>query len=180
MAAVMAASVGLRLHQRQRRSPWLIGLAWIGSLASPVGATGTVAFGTGTLTTGFNDLSTTWNAGDLGGGGTGGLTKTIGAGSFRLGASGSYTFTGAVDIFGSVLVVDGTLAASATNAVNVNGGGTLGGTGTLNRALFVNNLGTVSPGDSRTCRWSSIAMRGSAATGSPWEPVQTQRTSRAG
>jgi len=35
-------------------------------------------------------------------------------------------------------------------------------------------------GDSRTVRWSSMAMRDSAACGSPCEPVQMHTTSCAG
>src|SRR5262249_54431597 len=120
----------------------------IGSLASPSGTTGTVVFGSGTLRTGGDNRSTTWNAGNLGGSGSGGLAKE-GAGSFRLASSGSYTFTGAININTGTLLVDGVLATSAVApGVFVNSDGQLGGTGTLNRALLVNSGGTVSPGDS--------------------------------
>ncbi|MBX9678173.1 MAG: SBBP repeat-containing protein [Gemmataceae bacterium] len=115
----------------------------IGSLSSPSGATASVVFGTGTLTTGGNNLSTTWNSGTLGGG-TGGLLKT-GSGSFRLGSAGTYTFTGAIDDNAGALVVNGALASSA-NAITVAAAAILGGAGTLNRPLVVQ--GTLSPGDS--------------------------------
>ncbi|MFO0866899.1 MAG: autotransporter-associated beta strand repeat-containing protein [Gemmataceae bacterium] len=115
----------------------------IGSLSSPASTSAAVLFGTGTLTTGGNDLSTTWNSGTLGGG-TSGLVKT-GTGSFRLGSAGTYTFTGAIDVNTGALVVNGSLASS-NNAITVASGAILGGTGTLNRSLVVQ--GTLSPGDS--------------------------------
>ena len=115
----------------------------IGSLSSPSGTTASVVFGTGALTTGVNNLSTTWNSGTVGGG-SGGLVKT-GSGSFRLAAGGTYTFTGAIDDNAGALVVNGSLASSS-NAITVAAGAILGGTGTLNRPLVVQ--GTLSPGDS--------------------------------
>jgi fibronectin-binding autotransporter adhesin len=115
----------------------------IGSLSSPAGTSAAVVFGTGALTTGGNNLSTTWTSGTLGGG-SGGLVKS-GSGSFRLGSAGTYTFTGTVDVNAGALVVNGSLASSA-NAITVAANAILGGSGTLNRSLVVQ--GTLSPGDS--------------------------------
>ncbi len=118
----------------------------IGSLAG----NGVVNLDGFTLTTGTNNTGTTFS-GIVGtsGGDTGGITK-VGTGFFRLASVGTYNFSGAVNVNGGILIVDGILTAGVgtSNEVTVNTGGTLGGSGTLNRALLVNSGGTVSPGDS--------------------------------
>ncbi|MGZ4982955.1 MAG: autotransporter-associated beta strand repeat-containing protein, partial [Chthoniobacterales bacterium] len=117
----------------------------IGSLAgiTMFGGNPGVSLGANTLTVGSNNLSTTYQ-GTIGGGG--GLTK-IGTGTLTLAGTGTLatnTYTGATNVNGGVLQVDGSIASNTF----VNNGGTLGGTGTIKNNVTVNNGGTVSPGDS--------------------------------
>ncbi len=102
----------------------------IGSLAGA----GNVTLGTGTLTAGGDNSSTTFSGVVSG---TGGLTKT-GTGTLTL--SGNNTYTGGTTLQSGGLALNGTLAS----AVAVNGG-TLSGTGTVTGNLN-NTGGTVSPG----------------------------------
>jgi autotransporter-associated beta strand protein len=95
-----------------------------------------VFLGANNLTVGSNNLSTTF-AGTIQDGGS--LTK-IGTGTLDL--TGANTYTGATNVNGGVLKVDG----SITSNTFVNHGGTLAGTGTINGDV-TNNGGTVSPGD---------------------------------
>ncbi len=104
------------------------------SIGSLSGA-GNVTLGSGTLTTG-NDNTTTTFSGAMSG--TGGLTK-LGSGTMFL--TGVSTFTGPTTLNAGGLVVNGSLASS----VVVNGG-TLSGAGTFG-GLSVNS-GTLAPGNS--------------------------------
>ena len=105
----------------------------IGSLAG----SGGVSLGTGTLTTGGDNSSTTYS-GNISG--TGGLTKN-GTGNFNL--SGINGYSGPTTINGGTLSVNGSIASSSTT---VNAGGALGGTGIVG-SVFVNG-GTLAPGNS--------------------------------
>jgi len=104
----------------------------VGSLAG----VGTVTLGSGTLTAGANNSSTTFSGKITG---TGGVTKT-GTGTLTL--TGANTYTGSTTVSAGKLVVNGSLASSVTLD-----GGTLGGSGTIG-GVSVGNGGTVAPGNS--------------------------------
>ncbi|MGX1785350.1 autotransporter outer membrane beta-barrel domain-containing protein [Bosea sp. NPDC055332] len=105
------------------------------SLASLSGA-GTVTLGSGTLTAGANNSSTSFSGSITG---TGGVTKT-GTGTLTL--TGANTYTGGTKVSGGKLVVNG----SITGAVTLSGG-TLGGSGTIG-SVSVASGATVAPGNS--------------------------------
>jgi fibronectin-binding autotransporter adhesin len=108
----------------------------VGSLAD-VGIGGRqVLLGSGTLTTGGDDSSTTF-AGTISG--SGGLIKT-GAGTVTL--NGENTYAGGTTIDQGTLLVNGSITSDTT----VNSGGTLGGHGTIKGN--VTGDGTVAPGTS--------------------------------
>ena len=104
----------------------------IGSLAGA----GNVTLGSGTLTAGGDNASTTFS-GTISG--SGGLTKQ-GAGTTTL--SGTNTYTGATTVSGGTLEVNGAIASSN---VTVNPGATLSGTGTVGDPIIAAG-GTLSPG----------------------------------
>jgi len=104
----------------------------IGSLAGA----GTVTLGSGTLTAGANNSSTSFS-GTISG--TGGVTKT-GTGTLTL--TGANTYTGATKVSAGKLVINGSLASSVTLD-----GGTLGGSGTVGE-VSVGSGATVAPGNS--------------------------------
>jgi autotransporter-associated beta strand protein len=106
----------------------------IGSLEG----SGTVALGSGSLTTGGNNNSTTFSgviSGD------GGLTKE-GASQFIL--WGVNTYAGPTRINGGALFLNGSL--SAASAVTVNSGGALAGWGTVYGPVTVAPEGIIDPG----------------------------------
>ncbi|MCP4565836.1 MAG: autotransporter domain-containing protein [Bosea sp.] len=104
----------------------------IGSLAGA----GSVVLGSGNLTTGSDNSSTTFSGSITG---TGGVTKT-GTGTLTL--SGTNTYTGATKVSGGKLVVNGSITSSVTLD-----GGTLGGSGTVG-GVSVGSGATVAPGNS--------------------------------
>jgi autotransporter-associated beta strand protein len=104
----------------------------IGSLAGPSGST--VTLGSGTLTTGGNNTSTTFSGVIAG---SGGLVKT-GTGTFTL--AGGNTYTGTTSVSSGILIVNG---PQVTSPVTVSSGATLAGTG---RVGTITTSGTVSPG----------------------------------
>ncbi|WP_210337918.1 autotransporter-associated beta strand repeat-containing protein [Bosea sp. 46] len=104
----------------------------IGSLAG----TGTVTLGSGTLTAGANNSSTTFSGTITG---TGGVTKR-GTGTLTL--TGTNTYTGSTKVSSGKLVVNGSLASTVTLD-----GGTLGGSGTI-AGVSVGSGATVAPGNS--------------------------------
>ncbi|HEV2508147.1 autotransporter outer membrane beta-barrel domain-containing protein, partial [Bosea sp. (in: a-proteobacteria)] len=104
----------------------------IGSLAGA----GTVMLGSGTLTAGANNSSTTFSGTITG---TGGVTK---AGTGTLTLTGTNTYTGSTKVSSGKLVVNGSLASSVTLD-----GGTLGGSGTIG-GVSVGSGATVAPGNS--------------------------------
>ena len=95
-------------------------------ISSLIGA-GIIQLGSGTLTTGGNDASTTYSGTTDG---AGGLTKT-GTGVFTISGSGNHTYSGAT------LVSAGTLKAGSQNALSPNSEMTVTGT------LDLNNLDNV-------------------------------------
>lgn len=111
----------------------------IGSLGgNTVSSVGAVTLGSGTLTTGGNNSSTTFR-GVISG--TGGFTK---AGSGIQTLTGINTYTGATTVSSGTLLVNGSLAAGS--AVSVQANGSLGGSGTVNGSITV--AGTLTPGNS--------------------------------
>jgi autotransporter-associated beta strand protein len=112
------------------------------SLAGGGATGGNVTLGSGTLTTGDTNATTTY-AGVISGTFGGGLIK-VGTGTFTL--SGANTYIGATTINAGTLFVTGSMS-SGGSAVTVNNSGTLGGTGTLNnRAVTVASGGFLAPG----------------------------------
>ncbi len=107
--------------------------ASIGSLAGGGAAGGNVALGTGTVTIGTDNTSTTY-AGTISGAGS--LLKT---GTGTLGLSGVNAFTGVTTVNAGSLALNGTLPGDAV----IGPGGTLSGSGTLGN---LTNLGSVTPG----------------------------------
>jgi fibronectin-binding autotransporter adhesin len=112
----------------------------IGSLAGGGTTGGNVSLGSGTLTTGGNNSSTTY-AGAIDG--TGGLTKT-GTGSMILTAANTYTGGTTINA-GTVLVNSqtGTQSGTGTGTVAVASGATLGGNGQAAGAVTVSSGGRV-------------------------------------
>jgi len=105
------------------------------SIASLAGA-GTVTLGSGTLTAGSDNSSTTFS-GSISG--NGGFEKT-GTGTLTL--TGANTYTGTTKVSSGKLVVNGSLASTVTLD-----GGTLGGSGTI-AGVNVASGATVAPGNS--------------------------------
>ncbi|CAD5251754.1 Outer membrane autotransporter barrel domain-containing protein [Bosea sp. 62] len=105
------------------------------TIASLAGA-GMVTLGSGTLTAGSDNSSTTFSGTITG---TGGVTKT-GTGTLTL--TGTNTYTGSTKVSSGKLVVNGSLASTV-----VLDGGTLGGSGTI-AGVSVGNGATVAPGNS--------------------------------
>src|SRR5262249_20807242 len=105
----------------------------IGSLAGA----GSVTLGSGTLTEGGNNASTTFS-GIISG--TGGLTKRGIAGTLTL--SGNNTYTGTTTLTAGNLFIDGSQPGSP---VSVTGGGIFSGIGTIGSLTATG--GTVTPGD---------------------------------
>lgn len=127
-ASPVAISAGAALDVNGRNET-------IGSLSGVAGSQ--VLLGSGTLTTGGNNSSTTF-AGSISG--AGGLVKA-GAGAMTL--SGSSTYTGATAVTAGKLLVDG----SITSPVTVSGG-VLGGNGSIAGNVTIQPAGSVSAGDS--------------------------------
>jgi YVTN family beta-propeller protein/autotransporter-associated beta strand protein len=106
----------------------------IGSLAGA----GSVTLGSGVLTAGSDNTSTTFSGAISG---TGGVTK-IGSGTLTL--SGINAYSGATMVNAGTLTVNGSIANSA---VTVNSGATLAGAGTVGATTIMGG-GTFAPGNS--------------------------------
>ena len=113
----------------------------IGSLAGGGSTGGNVTLGTGTLTVGGNNASTTY-AGVLNG--TGGLIQ-VGSGTLTL--LGNNAYTGVTTISAGTLAANNASgSATGTGAVTVQTGGTLGGGGTVAGAVTIQSGATLDPG----------------------------------
>jgi uncharacterized protein with beta-barrel porin domain len=113
------------------------GLTAPGMSAGSIEGAGSYVLGSKQLTVGSNNLSTTVSGVISGIGGS--LTK-VGTGALTL--SGINTYSGATNVNGGTLVVDGAIASSTLTTVNA--GGTLAGRGTVGTTAI--NGGTLSPG----------------------------------
>ena len=118
-----------------------------------------ILLGANNLTVGTNNLSTTFSGVIRDGGFNGSLTK-IGTGTLDL--MGANTYTGATNINGGVLQVDGSISSNTF----VNRGGVLAGSGTVNGNVTNNNFATVSPG-------GALGVPGMLTVGNNY--LQTQR-----
>lgn len=109
----------------------------IGSLSDPntTGDGGTVLLGKATLTTGFDGMDRTFSGAIQG---TGGLIK-VGTGGFDL--AGANTYTGATNVTGGILQVDGSLAAASV--VNVGTAGRLDGSGNIHGKVTLTGNGVI-------------------------------------
>ena len=103
--------------------------------------TPTVTFGQGTNRLNFNHTDTNYSFSAAMSGGNGTINHAAGVTHLTADSSG---FTGATNILGGTLQVDGQLGG----AINVASGGRLGGAGTLNGSVVVANGGVVAPGNS--------------------------------
>lgn len=112
----------------------------IGSLADHNGGGGTVLLGGATLTTGGDNLPTTFSGGIAG---AGGLVKT-GSGTFTLAGLNTYTGPTAVEV--GTLLVNGT--HTGAGQYTVHDGATVGGTGTIGGNVSLRDGGILSPGTS--------------------------------
>ena len=110
---------------------------------------GNVTLGSGTLTAGGNNASTTYSGAISG---SRGFNK---AGTGTLTLTGTDSYTGVTNINGGTLQVIGAITSSS--AVNVNAGGTLAGTGTVDP----------NPVDRQFWRHLSPGVPGVAGTRSP-------------
>jgi outer membrane autotransporter protein len=116
------------------------GLAAVGMAAGSIEGAGSYLLGAKSLTVGSNDRSTEVVGVIEGAGGS--LAKS-GAGVLTL--SGTNTYTGATEVNGGTLAVDGSIADSS--GVVVNNGGTLRGIGTVASTTIANG-GVLAPGNS--------------------------------
>ena len=112
-----------------------------GMTAGSIEGAGTLMLGAKQLTVGLNNLSTDFSGVIRGTGGV--LTKT-GSGKLTISGTGNL-YTGATNINGGILAVDGSITTSSV--VNVNSGGTLGGHGTVSKVIVAAG-GTLAPGNS--------------------------------
>jgi outer membrane autotransporter protein len=110
----------------------------IGSLSGGGATGGDITLGSGTLTTGGNNSSTSF------GGVISGSGAFHKAGTGNLILTGTNTYSGATSVNGGTLRVNGSIANSA---VTVNSGGTLGGSGTVGSTLITSG-GLLAPGNS--------------------------------
>ena len=134
-----------------------------GMTAGSIEGGGAIHLGSKNLAVGGNNLSTTFSGvlqdGGLGGGIGGSLSK-VGTGTLTL--TGANIYTGATDISGGALVVNGSIAPSSLTTVE--NGAMLAGTGTVG-ATQVNAGGTLAagsgtPGSSMTL--ASLALQSGA------------------
>lgn len=114
----------------------------IGALTGGGGVGGNVTLGSGILTVGGTNASTSYDGVISGAGG--GLTK-IGSGTLTL--TRAETYTGPTSVNAGTLLVNASL--DAASAVGVTGG-TLGGIGVINGTATINAAGQVSPATSTT------------------------------
>ncbi|HYE06980.1 MAG TPA: LamG-like jellyroll fold domain-containing protein [Planctomycetota bacterium] len=131
----------------------------VGSIAGGGALGGNIALGTGTLTCGGDNTTTTFDGVISGGGG---LTKN-GSGSLTLSRSSSYT--GTTTVFAGTLEVT---AANGSSAVLLNGTGTLGGTGTVGAISSAGSTAAVirpgSTGSRGTLKAGATNLSAGAAT----------------
>jgi autotransporter-associated beta strand protein len=114
------------------------GLTAAGMTAGSIEGAGSYILGAKSLTVGSNNLSTTVSGVISGPGGS--LTK-VGTGTLTL--TGINTYSGATNVNGGTLEVDGALANSILTTVNA--GGTLSGAGSVGTTAI--NGGTLAPGN---------------------------------
>lgn len=105
----------------------------VGSIASS-GNNGVINLGANMLTTGGNNVDTTY--GGIISGADGKITKT-GTGTMTM--SGASTYTGATDVTSGTLVINGDNSAASGN-VTVAAGASLGGTGTIGGATTISGI----------------------------------------
>jgi autotransporter-associated beta strand protein len=98
------------------------------------------------------------------------LTKT-GSSNFVL-SSASSNYTGATNINGGTLTVNGTIAGGG--AFNINTGGKLAGTGTVTKSVSLNSGGTLSPGgDGSNATVGAITTNGGGPNSHAWAGSST-------
>ncbi|WP_274533620.1 autotransporter domain-containing protein [Bosea sp. BIWAKO-01] len=144
-AVTVAAGASFRIANHDER---------IGSLAGA----GSVTVGARQLTVGGDNTSTTYS-GAMAGSGAVSLVK-IGSGTMTL--SGTNTYSGATQVNGGKLLVNGSLASAA---VTVGTGATLGGSGVIGGAVTVASGGTLSASNAAgTLTVGSLALNSGSNT----------------
>ena len=126
----------------------------IGSLSNGANGGGIVSLGAATLTTGNNDVSTTFSGTITG---TGGLTK-VGTGTFSL--NGENTYTGTTAVNEGELLLNGSLSGPVT--VNNGSEFAIGGTG---RLILGNGVIAVTANNGDTVTNVGVLMVGDGSTG---------------
>jgi len=127
------------------------GLTAAGMTAGSIEGAGSYILGAKNLTVGSNNLSTAVSGVISGAGGS--LTK-VGTGMLTL--TNTNTYSGATNVNGGTLVVDGSIALSSLTTVNA--GGTLAGSGTVGNIAIAG--GTLAPGSAGGSIFGPLTVTG--------------------
>ena len=117
----------------------------VGSIAGSGTITTSLASTAATLTTGYDNTSTSYAGVIQNGSGTLSLVKT-GTGTLTLTGKNTFTGTTTINSNSGNLLINNTSGVGLQSAVIVNNNGALGGTGTVTGAVTLNSGGQITPG----------------------------------